>query len=131
MSEDRSLSALNASESVKENEKKSKDTGLIKNEDYDPGEVLKKTTMPDLIKVNKIREIRQENRDEDKILRDIGFLLDSEKYHYELKKLLVRLIIIIFNMKVFKIKDKLLSIREYIDIIRSHLSDIIYNHKTS
>ena len=87
--------------------------------------------MPDLIKVNKIREIRKENRDEDKILRDIGFLLDSEKYHYELKKLLVRLIIIIFNMKVFKIKDKLLSIREYIDIIRSHLSDIINNHKTS
>ena len=37
------LSALNASFfSVKENEKNSKDTDLIKNEDYDAGETLKK-----------------------------------------------------------------------------------------
>ena len=37
------LSALNASFfSVKENEKNSKDTDLIKNEDYDAGEILKK-----------------------------------------------------------------------------------------
>ena len=36
------LSALNASASVKENEKNSKDTDLIKHEDYDAGEILKK-----------------------------------------------------------------------------------------
>ena len=42
MSEDRLLSGLNASESVKENEKNSKDTDSIKNEHYDAGEILKK-----------------------------------------------------------------------------------------
>ena len=42
MSKDRLLSGLNASESVKENEKNSKDTDSIKNEDYDAGEILKK-----------------------------------------------------------------------------------------
>ena len=42
MSEDRLLSGLNASESVKENEKNSKDTDSIKIEHYDAGEILKK-----------------------------------------------------------------------------------------
>ena len=41
MSEDRLLSALNALESVKENEKNSKDIEFIKNEDYDACEILK------------------------------------------------------------------------------------------
>ena len=36
------LSALNASASVKENERNSKGTDLIKHEDYDAGEILKK-----------------------------------------------------------------------------------------
>ena len=60
MSEDKLLSALNASESVKENERYSKDTDLTKNEDYDAGEIIKKTTMPDLTKTNKTtRETRK------------------------------------------------------------------------
>ena len=60
MSEDKLLSALNASESVKENERNTKDTDLTKNEDYDAGEIRKKTTMPDLIKTNKTtRETRK------------------------------------------------------------------------
>ena len=68
--------------------------------------------MPDVTKINKIiREIRKENRDEGKILRDLGFLLDPEKNHYQPKKTVS------------------LSIREYIDI-RPYLSDIINNHKT-
>ena len=32
------------------------------------------------------REIRKENHDEDKILRDLRFLFDTEKDHYEPKK---------------------------------------------
>ena len=51
MSQDKLLSALNASESMKT-----------------------------------IREIRKENRDEDKILRDFDFIFDPEKHHYEPKK---------------------------------------------
>ena len=61
MSEDRLLSALNASESVKESEKNFDDTELTRNEDYDADEILK-VTMPDPTKINKtIREIRKEN----------------------------------------------------------------------
>ena len=33
-----------------------------------------------------ISEIRKENRDKDKILRDLEFIFDSEKDHYEPKK---------------------------------------------
>ena len=74
--------------------------------------------------------IKEENRDEEKILRDFRFLLDPEKDHYEpkkivsafnnnyiqhesmgskgdLKKLLVLLIITIFNMKVWEVKTKI------------------------
>ena len=40
--------------------------------------------MPDPVKINKtIREIRKENRDEDKIFKDLSFLLDPEKVHYK------------------------------------------------
>ena len=43
--------------------------------------------MPDPTKINKtIREIRKENFDEDKILRDLDFTFDPEKDHYEPKK---------------------------------------------
>ena len=78
MSEDRLLSALNASESVKESEKNFDDTESTRNEDNDADEILK-TTTPDPTNINKtIREIRQENRDEDKTLRDLRFLLDPE-----------------------------------------------------
>ena len=83
MSEDRLLSALNASESVKESEKNFDDTELTRNEDYDADEILK-VTMPDPTKINKtIREIRKENYDEDKKLRGLRFLLDPEKDHHK------------------------------------------------
>ena len=63
MSEDELLSALNESESVKSNEKNFMDTKLIKNEDYDADEILrKKKTIPDPTKIDKtIRDIRKEN----------------------------------------------------------------------
>ena len=34
-----------------------------------------------------LSEIRKENRDEDKILRDLEFIFDPEKDHYEPKKI--------------------------------------------
>ena len=38
------------------------------------------------------------------------------------------LVITVFNMKVWEVKTNL-SIKEYIDVIRPYLSDIINNHK--
>ena len=65
MAEDKLISALNASESVKT-----------------------------------IREIRKENLDEDKILRDLDFYLNQKKIIMNLNKLLALLIITIFNIKI-------------------------------
>ena len=60
MSQDRLLSVLNASESVKKSEKDLDDTESTRNEDYDDDKTLK-TTMLYLTKINKnIREIRKE-----------------------------------------------------------------------
>ena len=85
MSKDRVSSALIASEPVKKSENNFDDNESTRNDAY-------QTT---------IRKIRNENRDEDKILRDLRFLLDPEKDHYEnLEKLLLLLVITIFNMKV-------------------------------
>ena len=85
MSKDRVSSALIASEPVKKSEKNFDDNESTRNDAY-------QTT---------IRKIRNENRDEGKILRDLRFLLDPEKDHYEnLEKLLLLLVITIFNMKV-------------------------------
>ena len=44
-----------------------------------------------------------------------------------LKKLLMLLIIIIFNLKVGK--DKTLTIKEYLDVIRPYLNHVINDHK--
>ena len=108
MSEDRLLSAPNVSESVK---------------------------MPDPANVNKtIKEIRKENCNEDKIFRDLHkifrFLLDPGKDHCKPVKTVNA-----FNNNYIRYesigdKEKNLSIKEYIDIIRPYLSNIINNHKT-
>ena len=96
----------------------------IRIEDYKADKALK-------TKTNKIiREIRKQNHDEDKILRDLDFTFGPEKDHYKLQKLLVLLIITIFSMQLLEIKTKNISVKEYIDIIRPYLSDIINNHKT-
>ena len=47
-----------------------------------------------------IRSIRRENYEANKILRDFDFIFDREEDHYEPKKVLMTLVIIIFNMKV-------------------------------
>ena len=74
------LSILDASEPIKENFENTKPSFKSKNKN--------------------IRSIRRENYEADKILRDLDFTFNTEKYHYEPKKLLMPLIIITFNMKV-------------------------------
>ena len=64
-------------------------------------------------KIN-IRKIRNENRDGDKILRDVRFLLDQENDHYEPKETVSA-----FNNNYIQYegvgdKSKKLSIKEYI-----------------
>ena len=66
-------------ESVKESEKNFDDTESTRNDDYDADEILK-TTKPDPTKIN-LLEIGKENYDKTK-LRDLRFLLDPEKDHY-------------------------------------------------
>ena len=106
------------------------DTESTRYEDYDADKTLK-AIMSDPTKINKtIREIRKENRDKVKILRDLDFALDPEKDHHEPK-----ITVSAFNNNYIQYesigdKDKNLSIKEYIDIIRPYLSDIINNHKT-
>ena len=87
--------------------------------------------MLDLTKINKtIGEIRKENWDEGKILRDLDFTFDPEKDHYEPKEAVCA-----FNNNYIQYesvgdKDKNLSTEEYIDVIRPYLSDITNNHET-
>ena len=87
--------------------------------------------MPDPVKINKtIREITKENRGEDKVFKDLSFLLDPEKRHYKPIKAVSA-----FNNNYIQYqstgdKDKNLSSEEYIDISRPYLSDKINNHKT-
>ena len=83
MAEDRLLSALIAPESTK-------------NEDHDADPTSINAT---------IREIRKENRDEDRILRYLDFIFNPEKNNYEPKKLLV--LLMIFNVEVLETKTKI------------------------
>ena len=108
MSKDGLLSALNVSESVKESE-----------------------TMLDSTKINKtIREIRKENRNEDKILGDLRFLFDPEKDHYKPIKTANAFNNNYIQYESIGDKDKKLTIKKYLDRIRPNLSDIINDHKT-
>ena len=87
--------------------------------------------MPNLKKKHKtIREIRKENGDEHEIFRDLRFLLDPEKDHYKPVKTVSAFNNNYIQYKSIGDKDKNLSIKEYIDIMRPYLSDIINNHKT-
>ena len=106
------------------------DTESTRNEGNDADKTLK-ATMPDPTNINKtIREIRKENHDEDKILRDLDFSFDPEKDHYKPKKTISAFNNNYIQYESIGDKDKNLSIKEYIDIIRPYFSDIINNHKT-
>ena len=77
-----------------------------------------------------MREIRKENRDKDKILRELRFLLYLEKDHYKPIKTDSAFNNNYIQYESIGDEDKNLSIQEYIDIIRPYLSDIINNQKT-
>ena len=58
------------------------------------------------------------------------FLLDPEKDHYKPVNTVSAVNNNYIQYESIGDKDKNLSIKEYIDIIRPYLSDIINNHKT-
>ena len=76
-----------------------------------------------------IIEIRKENFDSDKIIRDIRTFFESEEDYYEPIKINSA-----FNDNYIEYqnrdKDKTLSIEEYLDVIKQYLSNIIHDHKT-
>ena len=118
--------SISKSESVKESEKNFDDTESTKNKDYNADEILK-TTKSDPTKKKKkdksiTRKIREENCDEKKILRDLRFLLDLEKDHYEPKKTVTAFNNDYIQFENLGDKDKSLSIKEYL-VIRPYLSD--------
>ena len=80
--------------------------------------------------VKTIREIRKENLEKGKILRDLDSFFDPEKYHYEPKKTVSAFNNNYIDYESMGDKDKNLSIKEYLDMIRPYLSDIINDHKT-
>ena len=78
---------------MKRSDKNLDDTKSTRNKDYDANEALKT-----------IREIRNENCDEEKIVRDLYFTFDPRKdVIMNLKKLLMLLIILKLNMKEWEI----------------------------
>ena len=85
----------------------------------------------DKANINKtIREIRRENYEAYKILRGLDFIFEPGKDHCEPKKTVDA-----FNNKYIpyeriRDKDKIPTIKEYLDMIRPYLSDIINDHKT-
>ena len=76
-----------------------------------------------------IKELRIENRDDDKTIRDLRALYESDEDYYKPKKLKS-----VFDDEYIEYerngdKDKTLSTEEYLNVIRPYLSDIIDNHK--
>ena len=57
-------------------------------------------------KKEKYQEHKKRKFEANKILRDLDFIFDPEKDHYEPKKVLMTLVIIIFDMKVQEINTK-------------------------
>ena len=76
-----------------------------------------------------IKEIRKENYDSDEILRDLRALYESEEDYYEPIRINSA-----FNDNHIKCqsngdKEKTLSIKEYLNMIKPDLSNIINDHK--
>ena len=81
-------------------------------------------------KTKTIKDIRKENFNSDKILRDIRILYEPEKDYYEPIKTINA-----FNNNCIEYesngdKDKILSVKEYLNMIKQYLRDIINDHKT-
>ena len=81
-------------------------------------------------KTETIKDIRKENLDSDKILRDIRTFCESEEDYYEPVRTSNA-----FNNNYIEYesngdKDKTLSVKEYLDMVKQYLSDIITDYKT-
>ena len=104
------------------------DTESTRNKDYDADKTLK-ISLPNLRKINKtIRETRNENRDEDEILRGLDLTFYPEKD--DLKKCVSAFNNNYIQCESIGDKDKNLSVKEYINIIRPYLNDIINDRTT-
>ena len=83
------------------------------------------------VKITKaVRDIRKENFNRDKILRDIRTLYESEEDYYESVRTSTA-----FNNNFVEYegngdKDNILSVKGYLDMIKQYLNDIINDHKT-
>ena len=73
--------------------------------------------------------MRKENRDEDKILRDMDFTFNPEKDHYEPKETVSDFNNNYIEYESIGDKDKALLLKDYLDVIRPYLSHMINNHK--
>ena len=68
--------------------------------------------------------------DENKIRKDLDFIFDPEKDDYEPIKAVCAFNNNYIQYESMGDKDKNLSFKEYPDVIRPYLSDIINNHKS-
>ena len=82
-------------------------------------------------KTKTIRDIRKENFNSDKILRDIITLYVSEEedYYEPVRTSNARTSSNYIEYDSNGDKDKILSVKEYLDMIRQYLSNIINDHK--
>ena len=64
------------------------------------------------------------------MLRDLGFLFHSKRYHYEPKKNVSAFNEDYIQYEITGDKGKSLSIKEYLDMIRLYLSGTKNDHKT-
>ena len=100
----------------------------IKNsEDLSKGELFRASKKSERFK--DIKEIRKENRDENKIIRDLRALYEPEEDYYKPQKIKS-----VFDDNYFEYesngdKNKTLSIGEYLSMIRPYLTNITDEHK--
>ena len=85
---------------------------------------MRKTNPPKTIK-----EIREENKVSDTIIRDLRALYESNEDYYEPKKIKSAFHDNYVEYESNVDKDKRLSIEEYFNMIRPYLSNTIEDHK--
>ena len=90
-------------------------------------EALEESEKPKATKT--IKEIRKENYDSDKIIRDIRALYESDEDYYESKMIKVAFNDSYVEYEINGDRDKRLSIEEYFNMIRPYLSNIIDDPK--
>ena len=77
-----------------------------------------------------IKEIRRENYEADEILRDLNLTIDPEKNCYKPKTTLDAFNNNYIQYESIEHKDKGLTIKKYLDMIKPYLSDMVNDHKT-